>query len=253
MVYEIQEPSKVKDLFDGWQETLIYSCLQNVMGKVYVTDLERPKSAFAFVGCFGFFAGKPDRELVINKPDGFVIMAPQNEAWAKLIEECFPSAKRVIRYAIKKDTKFDKEALQREINKLPRGYELKQIDSEIYDKCLQDPATMDFVSAFESKEQYLKLGRGMVILKDGEIVAGASSYTRYNEGIEIEVDTIEAERRKHFATIVCSALILKCLEEGLYPSWDAQNMNSVHLAEKLGYEFDHEYVAYEVATEARTH
>ena len=77
-------------------------------------------------------------------------------------------------------------------------------------------------------------------------MSGASSYTRYKEGIEIEVDTIETERRKHLATIACSALILNCLEEGLYPSWDAQNMNSVRLAEKLGYEFDHEYVAYEV-------
>ena len=76
----------------------------------------------------------------------------------------------------------------------------------------------------------------MVILKNGIIVAGASSYTRYNEGIEIEVDTIESERRKHLATIACSALILNCLGEGLYPSWDAQNMNSVNLAEKLGYE-----------------
>lgn len=55
------------------------------------------------------------------------------------------------------------------------------------------------------------------------------------------------------ATIACSALILNCLEEGLYPSWDAQNMNSVRLAEKLGYEFDHEYVAYEVTRESRTH
>lgn len=105
---------------------------------------------------------------------------------------------------------------------------------------------VDFVSAFESKEKYLQIGRGMVILKDGQIVSGASSYTRYKEGIEIEVDTIEAERRKHLATIACSALILNCLEEGLYPSWDAQNINSVRLAEKLGYEFDHEYVAYEV-------
>ena len=78
------------------------------------------------------------------------------------------------------------------------------------------------------------------------IVAGASSYTRYDKGIEIEVDTIEAERRKHLATIACAALILNCLDEGLYPSWDAQNLNSVHLAGKLGYEFDHEYVAYEV-------
>ena len=36
------------------------------------------------------------------------------------------------------------------------------------------------------------------------------------------------------------------MDEGLYPSWDAQNINSVHLAEKLGYEFDHEYIVYEV-------
>ena len=92
----------------------------------------------------------------------------------------------------------------------------------------------------------------MVILKEGQIVAGASSYTRYRDGIEIEVDTVEPERRKHLATVVCSALILRCLEEGLYPSWDAQNRNSVRLAEKLGYEFDHEYAAYEILSEKRT-
>lgn len=253
MVYEIKDKSTVKELFAGWQETLIYSCLQNVMGKIYVTDLASPVSAFAFVGCFGFFAGEPDRELVMNKPSGFVIMVPQNEKWSALIEECYPSAKRVTRYAIKKDTKFDVDMLRNEITKLSAEYELKQIESNIYDMCLENPVTADFVSAFENKEHYLKMGRGMVILKDGKIVSGASSYTRYNEGIEIEVDTVESERRKHLATIVCSALILKCLDEGLYPSWDAHNMNSVHLAEKLGYEFDHEYVAYEVASEARTH
>ena len=77
-------------------------------------------------------------------------------------------------------------------------------------------------------------------------MSGASSYTRYREGIEIEVDTVKAERRKHLALIACSALILRCLNEGLYPSWDAQNMASVRLAEKLGYQVDHEYAAYEV-------
>ena len=249
LVYEIKDTSKVEELFEGWQETLIYSCLQKVMGKVYVTDLESPESAFAFVGCFGFFAGEPNRELIMNKPDGFGILTPQNEKWAMLIEECFPSAKKVTRYAIKKNTEFNVDTLRREMSQLPPGYEIKPIDSALYDKCLENPLTADFVSAFENKEQYLKIGRGMVIIKDSEIVAGASSYTRYNQGIEIEVDTVESERRKHLATIVCAALILKCLDEGLYPSWDAQNMNSVHLAEKLGYEFDHEYAAYEVAAD----
>ena len=107
LVYELKDTSRVKELFALWQETLIFSCLQNVMGKIYVTDLASPVSASAFVGCFGFFAGEPDRELVAQKPDGFAILVPQNEAWAALIEECYPSAKPVVRYAIKKDTKWE--------------------------------------------------------------------------------------------------------------------------------------------------
>ena len=253
MIFELEDTSKVEALFAGWEEILIYSCLQKVMGKVLVTDPENPVSAMAFVGCFAFVAGAPDRELLLGKPDGFVIMTPQDERWSELIEDCFPDARKVIRYAIRKDTVFDREKLTQMASKLPEGYELKKIDSDLYDLCLQDPVTADFVSAFESKEKYLELGRGMVILKDGKIVSGASSYTRYKEGIEIEVDTVKSERRKGLATIVCSALILNCLDEGLYPSWDAHDMNSVQLAKRFGYEFDHEYVAYEVSSERRTH
>ena len=253
MVYELNDTSKVLGLFEGWKETLIYSCLQKVMGKVFVTDTENPKAACAFVGCFAFYAGEPDRELMENKPEGFVIMTPQNDAWVELLEDCYPEAKRVTRYAIKKDTQFDVDKLRRFVDELPEGYELHEIDSELYDKCLEDPVTADFVSSFESKESYLEIGRGMVITKEGRIVSGASSYTRYKEGIEIEVDTVQEERQKNLATIACAALILRCLDENLYPSWDAQNMNSVRLAEKLGYEFDHEYVAYEVDRTRRTH
>ena len=253
MVLELKDTSKAAHLFEGWQETLITSCLQKVMGKVYVTDLKKPVSAFAFVGCFGFFAGEPDRELVSYKPAGFVILTPRNEAWAKLIEEAYPSAAKVTRYAIKKDTVFNKAKLRKLAGALPEGCELRKIDAEIYDKCLEDPVTYDFVSCFGSRQRYLELGRGMVILKNGRIVSGASSYTRYKEGIEIEVDTVPEERGKGLATAVCAALILACLDEGLYPSWDAQNLTSVHMAQKLGYEFAHEYTVYEVAAEESTH
>ena len=253
MIYELTDTSKAEALFAGWEETLIYSCLQKVMGKVFVTDIDDPKSAMAFVGCFGFLAGEPERELVTGKPDGFVIMVPQDDRWSKLIEDCFPDARKVTRYAIRKDTVFDRAHLEEMASGLPEGYELRKIDSDIYDLCLQDPVTADFVSAFGSKEKYLEIGRGMVILKDGKFVSGASSYTRYKEGIEIEVDTIVPERRKGLATIVCSSLILSCLDEGLYPSWDAHDMNSVQLSKKFGYEFDHEYTAYEVASDRRTH
>ena len=253
MIYELEDTSKVESLFAGWEITLIYSCIQKVMGKVFVTDTENPKSAMAFVGVFAFVAGEPDRELVINKPDGFVVMVPQDERWSELIEECFPDARKFTRYAIRKDTVFDREKLEKMVAGMPEGYVLKKIDSDLYDLCLQDPVTFDFVSVFGSKERYLELGRGMMILKDGKFVSGASSYTRYKEGIEIEVDTIPSERRKGLASVVCSALILACLDEGLYPSWDAHDMNSVQLSKKFGYEFDHEYTAYEVASNMRTH
>ena len=253
MIYELNDTKLAEPIFEGWQETLIYSCLQKVMGKIYVTDTVAPKAAMAYVGCFAFVAGELDRELVMGTPDGFTIMTPQNDAWARLIEECYPKANKVTRYAIKKDTKFDKARLQEIVGELPAGYELRKIDSEIYDMCLSDPVTADFVSSFESKEKYLEFGRGMVIMKDGRIVSGASSYTSYREGIEIEVDTVKEERRKGLASVACAALILDCLKDGLYPSWDAQNMGSVRLSEKFGYEFAHEYVAYELNRTHRTH
>ena len=254
MIFTLDDTSKVNALFESWEETLIWSCLQKVMGKIFVTDDEDPKSAMAFVGVFAFLAGEPDKELITEgKPNGFVIMIPQSEAWASLIEECYPDSIKRTRYAIRKDTVFDRVYLESIVAELPSGYELRTIDPEIYDLCLQNHVTADFVSAFETKERYLKLGRGVVILKDGKIVSGASSYTRYLEGIEIEVDTAESERRKGFASIVCAKLILNCLDDGLYPSWDAHDLRSVKFAEKLGYEFSHEYVAYEIASECRTH
>lgn len=51
---------------------------------------------------------------------------------------------------------------------------------------------------------------------------------------------------KGLAAACASALILECLNRGLYPSWDAANRESLALAEKLGYRFDREYPAYDV-------
>ena len=262
MLKILDDAKRAEPLFRGWEETMITSCLQGLMGRILVADGETandeaadgetPRSACACLGCFSFYAGEPCRELLMRpelqgqQAESFGVLVPQTEAWATLIEETVPGCRRVVRYAMKKDTRFDAAKLWTLRNRLPAGYELRPLDGQLYDRCLEHPSTADFVSAFSDKEQYLRYGRGMVIVKDGAIVSGASSFSRYREGIEIEVDTVEPERRKHLATAACAALILRCLDEGLYPSWDAQNLNSVALAQSLGYELDHEYTAYEV-------
>ncbi len=58
MVYELQNTERAAALFAGWQETMLLSCLQGIMGKIMVADTEAPVSAFAEVGCFSFYAGR---------------------------------------------------------------------------------------------------------------------------------------------------------------------------------------------------
>lgn len=83
-----------------------------------------------------------------------------------------------------------------------------------------------------------------MVLCGNRLAAGASSYTSYDDGIEIEIDTHPDFRRRGLATACGARLILYCLAGGLYPGWDAANPESVALATKLGYHFDHEYDAY---------
>ena len=245
MVFELKDTKKAAPLFDGLEDSLIQTCLDGLMGgKIYVTDTEAPRSAMAFVAEFAYFAGEPDRELASFKPEGYVGMVPPDENWAALIEEYWPDADKTVRYAIKKDARFDRKKLEGLVASLPEGYELKRIDGEIYDMLIEDEDFDDNVSHFESKEQYLELGRGFAVMKEGRLVSAASSYTVYREGLDIQIDTAEDERRKGLASAAGAALILSCMDDGLKPRWDAANTDSVHLAEKLGYEFSHEYPCY---------
>ena len=245
MIYELNDPSKAAPIFADWEDldTGVRACLDNVMGKIFVTDPDHPKSAMAVIGDFAFFAGEPDLELLRGKPDRWMLVVPQNDAWSSLIEEHFPANKR-IRYAIRKETAFDREKLEAMAAALPEGYTLRRIDGELYDACLKDELFEDCVSIFGSKEKYLELGRGFAVMKDGKIVSAASSYSRYLTGIDVEIDTVKTERCKGLGAAVAARLILQCLDEGLYPAWDAANKLSVRLAERLGYEYSHEYVCY---------
>ncbi len=240
----------IHKIFENWSETIIWSCLQGIMGEIH-TNLSED-AAMAILGDFAFYAGNPSEELIRFKPASckkdFIIMVPQNAMWADLIEKCYTDkAKKVIRYAIKKETDiFDVKKLEQAVASLPDGYELKVIQDAEYNMCRENGWANDLVSQYKDYNTYNELGLGVAVLKDGELVAGASSYSTYDKGIEIEIDTREDHRRKGLAYVCGARLILECLKKGLYPSWDAQNKWSVALAEKLGYHFSHEYVAYEV-------
>lgn len=252
MVYELSKGENAENIFSGWNETIIWSCLQGVMGHIYADHIENPSSAMAILGDFCFFGGKPSEELVAFKPalcrQDFIIAVGQNDAWAQMIEKYYGArAKKVLRYAMKKEQDiFDINKLKRIVSQLPSEYTINLMDEGDYFDCKKEAWCRDLVSQFADWESYQSLGLGVVIRKDGVIVSGASSYSAYLGGIEIEIDTREEYRRKGLASICGAMLILECLGRVLYPSWDAQNLWSVALAEKLGYHLDYQYDAYEI-------
>ena len=249
-VYRLNDPSAAAPLFDGWPETLIWSCLQGVMGEIYADSPEHPTSAAAIIADFTFFAGVPNDELIRFRPANcttdYMLMVPQTEAWSERIEAC-RGGKRIVRYAIKKEPDvFDREHLRRIAENLPEGCRLRPIDAEIFRYARETGWCRDWVRSYPDYETYRRLGFGFVLEKDGEIAAGVSAYTVYREGVEIEIDTHVDHRRKGYASACAARMILEALDRGLYPSWDAANLWSVGLAEKLGYHFDHEYTTYEI-------
>lgn len=250
------EMEQIIPLTLGWQETLIWSVLEGCMGKAWADRLPDPRAVKIEIGDFIFFAGDSTiseaEQLVRHRREEddnvFKIYAPQNESWGKLIESVYgEEAQSITRYAIKKEGDiFDRNKLGKFVHSLPRKFQIVPIDEAIFFETKQESWCQDLCSQFSSYEEYREKGIGFVVLYRGSIVSGASSYTYYNEGIEIEIDTKEAYRRKKLATACAARLILECLAKGLYPSWDAANLYSVALAEKLGYHFDHEYKAYVV-------
>jgi len=243
---------RIAPIFDRCSETMIWSCLQGYMGNAWADAVQNPKSAQILVGDFCFFAGVPNLDLVKNIPDYYttpcILMVPGSDEWGALIEQEYKdNCHKFMRYAFKKESKiFNTERLQSYIKKLLVEYTIRKIDEEVFNNVKREQWSTDLCSQFSSYDQYEKLGLGFVITHNGGIICGASSYTVYNEGIEIEIDTKEEYRRKGLALACASKLILECLNRDIYPSWDSANRESASLAEKLGYHLESEYITYAI-------
>ena len=244
MVYLLNKEDyhKVEKLFGNWPFPN-WPSVMNQKVKIYVDNLDSPQSVVGFLGRWVYCAGKPNKALITRKENDWFGLFPQNKKWEKLIKECYPEAIRDTRFAIDHDASFDREKLEKLVNSLPEGYELKLIDSKVYDliKKSKDDDIIELIDWFHNKKQFMELGLGYAVIKDNEVVGGASTAYRFPKAIDIEVDVSKKHRHKGLASAASAKLILDCLDRGWKPTWDAANMKSVHLSEKLGYTFTHKY------------
>lgn len=251
-VVVIENQEILEQFFGNTQNTMVRSCCEKIMGKVYGRGAEKPDSAMAVLGDFTFFAGKPDEVLVSYWPqeakESYRILVPQDAEWEEMIEQCYANKyQKITRYRMKQEPgAFRQEILEKAATSFPKGVTLVCMDEALFHLSREQEWSRDFTAMYEDFAVLKKLGLGVLAVKDGEILAGASSYSSYSKGIEIEVDTREDWRRQGLAYACCSRLILECLKRGWYPNWDAHNLESAALAKKLGYHLEEAYAACEV-------
>ncbi|MGI5960026.1 MAG: GNAT family N-acetyltransferase [Massiliimalia sp.] len=244
---------EMKQIFANGTDSIITSWLDGIMGTAF-GDGEHPRCGQICLGDFCFFAGDAQApgaaELVANPaPDchGSYIAIGDSEAWNQLIEAQWgETARPISRYAMNQPAAFSRAKLERFTGSLPAFMELRQIDSKRYHQVQEQDWSRDFCSNFPTWKEFQENGLGFVILLDHQVIGGASSYSVCRNGLEIEIGVREDFRHQGLGTICGAKLILACLERGWTPYWDAANLYSVRLAEKLGYELKGEYRAYSI-------
>ncbi len=235
------------------RDVLLRGALEGAMGRVWVPSLADSPYCLVVVGDFAYLLGLPpkgeqalDLKSQIYQSADRAFLYPQNERWADWLEDEFLGLIRpVIRYALKKDEHhFDMDRLRGYMAAVPAGIRIRRIDERLYRMALRNPWSRALCDNFEDYGHFSEYCFGYVALRGWEMVAGCSAYGVSEGWMEIEVDTRKDWRRKGLALACSAAFVLECLEKGLTPNWDAVNLQSVGLAEKLGYVYEGEYQVY---------
>lgn len=237
---ENKDLEKLRNLFKDIRFYMGHSVLDGTMGEAYADNISNPNFAILIVRKYCFMSGNIEKEnlyeLIDSKLKQYIIIP--SDSLKNIIEEIFKdNINKLERYSIKKNPLFDKQKLQEYINKVPKEYHIQEVDKMLAEKIKEE----EFILITDN---YEKNGVGYCCIYNNEIIGVASSNIFYKDGIEVNIKVKDEYRRRGIATALASKLILKCLEENKKISWDAANLWSVGLAEKLGFEYDSTYNIY---------
>jgi GNAT superfamily N-acetyltransferase len=120
---------------------------------------------------------------------------------------------------------------------VPPGWTVRPLIEAAYDLSDVHVTPCAFWKDFAAFQDH---GGGMMAEKDGDVGAMAFAATRFDDWLEIGIETREAFRGQGLARAVAVAMIRKCLGSGLTPVWACrqENTGSLHLAQSLGFEIE---------------
>lgn len=244
-------PTQAFDALVKFNDSLIFSIFENIVGGLWVDDFKNPAVSLACCKGFCFLSGKPQdfgniESIIFSQSDNPVLIA-DNSLWADCFKK-FAEVKKTSRYKLVAPKKFDTALLSELSEKIKAcpELELSLVTAADFDSFNPEGWEHDLRGCSENSSDFMKNSLGVVINDKNRIVCIASAYTYYSKGIEVQIETKKEYRNRGFASSASAALVLECVKRGLTPHWDAAHEQSARLAQRMGFVMQGEYTAYEL-------
>jgi len=165
----------------------------------------------------------------------FLGLWPDDERWV-LVQPEFDYEGRVLDFY----NRIQDGRLQKFIDDLPDGTEFNPVDENLIERSVNRDLHL---SGYPNLEKALDDLVGIFLMKGEDIFCEALAGAEVMGTREIGIDTPELHRRRGYATITCAKLIQTCECLGLQTYWNCniENLASMALARKLGYQTEKEY------------
>lgn len=236
---------RVKALFDGFphDKACLEYLLSDPKSRFFADSEQNPSVGFVWhpiQGCF--IAGDPGSEALRGLIDyvtdvaglTFMLISVPSEEWADVIASNFEDLVKYERSSFE-FTNSCLEQIQSWHERVPEGYEVRQIDTESAKFIGNvDPV---FSWTWPESDDFVRRSIGFCTMHQGQVVSVAWSAFPPNNYMEFAVATLPEHQRKGLCPITCAPLVLYCLSHGIKPIWSANALNeaSHKAAEKLGF------------------
>lgn len=238
---------KIKDyhfLFHnfGHFENLIGYILKYEKHSILVDDVMNPSYALLKYGPAIIVKGNPtliDTSAIFKHFHAYNWIVPSSTAWDKYISDYFERRLEAHKRVLFDPSTLDLDHIRSLKKVLPTGMRFETI-SKTHIEDVEGIVYQDLIRKFYVNHDFLKTGRGIVLL-DGEFIVGYAASDNPIIGNNLELmfrvgyDNFTKYRGKGYGISLCIEFIEDCLNNDFIPSWDAANEISAHIAQKLGY------------------
>jgi GNAT superfamily N-acetyltransferase len=210
--------------------------VEGQMGTALVDDADKPAVFKIQSGQFVYFAGdvtSPNAPAALETLTPQVLLMPSAHGWLEAIQQ---------RYGVQLIA-FDRYSFSGEQLSLEHlgalcqtrsNYGIKRMDTRFAAQFWGQEHIIDW-SGFDSPEDFGQRGLGFYAALEDAIIGAAYTQLVCSRGIEVSVYVMPRQRERGLGTLLSGHLVKACLERGQAAHWDAANLESSRLAQKLGY------------------